>query len=543
MNEGILTENLQTPAIDWTKVTSGTHEIPLELIRATHLQSRTIFDEAETAELADSIEKNGQIQAAVVRPIPWEKGPAVFEFIVGERRSRALKLLGRATIRAEVRSVDSEAHAHRIGLVENVDRKDLSALEKASSFAREMELGGYSSVKEMAAALGMESKTETIRDYMGLLKLIPDAAEALREGEISYSHAVLISGEKPSDQQRALMACFETETVTYGSLPETSSRLISQKALRSWIQTHLREPADDADHAKKVAEKRVEAEKRSDGERAIEREGARLAGEDDAGKQPLAEAQRTAETRENGEVNSGPVNMQPLPEAAENTGSNGPLPVAPKEDKAAVDACDGNAREIVNHLVKILERNFKNDWLPGCRIDHFIEKLLNELLFERQERALRLEDFKAAVNGPKKKKAKSAKTYSEGELDVMIRAGATYIVDAMEIDDVDLLSMQETGMSDQSISNLLEAHFDSDEDKETFRELEDCFLTFGRKSMSIWDALEEKVITSISDAFYVKAIRLALNVPDVVDMAEMGAPKEKKKKKPAVKKSAKSKAK
>lgn len=461
-------ETLQAPAMD-AKV------IPMAMIRPSPDNARKTFDPVALAAFADQLKREGMMYPILVHAFENGDG-AMYQLFDGERRYRAMKLNGATEIMAIIGSVESLADAHRKGLVANIHREDVNPIEQGAGFARQMELGGYKSVEEMAIELGLRDHYRKIMNQMSLNKLTDQAREALVEGEITESHAVLIAREKPEDQPKCLAACFECETVTIGLFPETSARLVSEKALRGWIQAHLREPAGDEKHAAAVAEKRVEAEAKTNDERALEREGERLAGG----------AHDAAET------------VEDHAESAENTGGEQQLPVAherpqavvvpvsndPKEQaeferkeaeaKAAKEAI-ADARDIVDCMCRFVRAHFKRDWKAGERVDVVVSKLLEELRDLREMKGITQVVIPAGVelhpiNGKIEAGKKVKKPYtvaqvakmSEAQIEQMVSAAAKYIVHAMEIDDTDLASMREQGMNDASIRNLMEAHFENE---------------------------------------------------------------------------------
>lgn len=522
-----MTETLQTPAIEWNTITSGTHEIPLELICASPDNARKTFSDASIAEMCESLIVMGQIEAAQVRAMDGLMESGRFELIGGERRFRAIQKLGWPAIRCEVKTVESVSQAHRMGLLANIAREDVAPLELGYGYKREMELGGHDSVKSMAIALGMPNRVEIIRDHIGLTNLVPDVADALREGEITYSHAVLISGEKPSDQARCLAACFVTETVTIGLLPETSARLITEKALRSWIQTHLREPATDEALANKLAKQRIDAQIQTQSELSLANEGARLAGEDEddededaSGDELPGDGERERLEFERHHQTDGPVQTQPQ---AETTAVD--VPATKANVKAARDD-----REIVENLCDFLSADFKDLWRPGERVDAFVIRIINYLCdkvagYETAARKLRpAADVSAAtaVSTPKK-----AKMPTETQIGNIVSMCAKYIAEAMEIDDSDVTSMRETGLSDESMLNLLEAHFE-DEVRDRpmkFKSIE-FDLFFCGKFMRI--KFEDAEIAYFDGAKYADLIGLAMDIP-APGGTKMGKKKAKKK--------------
>jgi len=108
----------------------GVIEIPLERIDPNPKQPRLEFDDEALAELAESIQAQGVIQPILVRPAGDR-----YQLVAGERRFRASKKLGRATIPAIVRRVSDE-ELLEVALIENLQREDLNSIEEALGYQR-----------------------------------------------------------------------------------------------------------------------------------------------------------------------------------------------------------------------------------------------------------------------------------------------------------------------------------------------------------------------------------------------------------------------
>src|SRR5262245_42603086 len=102
--------------------------LPLDLIDPNPQQARRQF--AAIDELAESFRRHGLLEPIVVRPVARR-----YEIIAGERRWRAAKVAGWATIEAVVRQATPE-QAYEWGLVENVQRESLSPIEEAEAYQR-----------------------------------------------------------------------------------------------------------------------------------------------------------------------------------------------------------------------------------------------------------------------------------------------------------------------------------------------------------------------------------------------------------------------
>jgi ParB family transcriptional regulator, chromosome partitioning protein len=158
--------------------------IPLELIDENPYQTRRIFDEAALNELAQSIQTSGLAQPVVLRP--GTNGRYVL--VLGERRCRASKLAGKASVPAIVRQLGNE-QAAEMTIVENLQRQDLNCLEQAQAFAR---LSREFNLTQEQIAKRVGSSRESVANYMRLLKL-PEAVLALiGEGKLQFSEARLL---------------------------------------------------------------------------------------------------------------------------------------------------------------------------------------------------------------------------------------------------------------------------------------------------------------------------------------------------------------
>jgi ParB family chromosome partitioning protein len=163
--------------------TEKPNEISIDLIRRNPAQPRRTFDEAELRELADSLKTKGVLQAILVRPDPKEQGK--FQIIAGERRWRAARLAGLATIPAVVREVD-ELALLEIGIIENVQRADLNPIDEAEAYDALIKRFGRTQ-DSLATSVGKSRAhiTNTLR----LLQLPEGARMHVRAGRISAGHA------------------------------------------------------------------------------------------------------------------------------------------------------------------------------------------------------------------------------------------------------------------------------------------------------------------------------------------------------------------
>jgi ParB family transcriptional regulator, chromosome partitioning protein len=184
----------------------GLLEVPVGAIAPNPRQPRSTFEDEPLEALATSIREVGILQPIVVR-----RSAEGFELIAGERRLRAAKLAGLATIPAVVRESD-DADSLREALIENIHREDLNPVELAEAF------------RELLEELGL--KQETLADRLGvsrshiantirLLALPPEVQSLLAERKIQAGHgrALLSLGDAEAQKSLALRAAAEELTV------------------------------------------------------------------------------------------------------------------------------------------------------------------------------------------------------------------------------------------------------------------------------------------------------------------------------------------
>src|SRR6185437_13311235 len=156
-------------------------EIPLDQIDPNPYQTRSQVNEDQLAELAASIAANGVVQPVLVRP----QAGGRFQLIAGERRWRASRLAGKATIPAILRQVSDE-QAMEITIVENLQRADLNAMEQARAFER-LSREFHMTQEQMAQRTGKDRAT--VANFLRLLKLPSSVQVRVESGELSFGHA------------------------------------------------------------------------------------------------------------------------------------------------------------------------------------------------------------------------------------------------------------------------------------------------------------------------------------------------------------------
>jgi ParB family chromosome partitioning protein len=170
--------------------------LPVETIHANPRQPRKRFDHEATSALADSIRSQGLVQPVVVRP----RAAGGFELIAGERRWRAAREAGVPTVPALVREAD-DRDSLLLGLVENVGREELSAVEEARAYALLMDEFGLS-LGELGERVGKAKPT--VSNRLRLLELPDDLLALVERGELSEGHARAVLAVPDNEGRRRL---------------------------------------------------------------------------------------------------------------------------------------------------------------------------------------------------------------------------------------------------------------------------------------------------------------------------------------------------
>ena len=166
-------------------------EIPLNEIRANPYQPRSNFSEESIAELANSIKEHG-----VFQPIIVKKSIKGFELVAGERRVRACRTLNMETIPAIIRDFNDE-QMMEIGLLENLQREDLNAVEEAHAYQNLMSKLNFTQ-DQLAKRIGKSRSHVT--NILGILKLPKEVQDMVINKELSMAHARNLSKLEDNEQ-------------------------------------------------------------------------------------------------------------------------------------------------------------------------------------------------------------------------------------------------------------------------------------------------------------------------------------------------------
>lgn len=163
-------------------------DVSLKNIIVNTNQPRKNFEEEKLIELKESIKNNGLIQPIILRKMSNNK----YEIVAGERRFRAVSMLGMETIKAIIIEAGN-SKSYEYALLENIQRENLNVIEEAQGYLMLMEIYGYNQ-EELSVKLG---KTRvSISNKIRLLKLPEKIKEYVKIGTLSYGQARALLGIK-----------------------------------------------------------------------------------------------------------------------------------------------------------------------------------------------------------------------------------------------------------------------------------------------------------------------------------------------------------
>jgi len=163
-------------------------EIDVDLIDPNPFQPRKVFSDDELVELAETIEKHGLIQ-----PIALRRVGDRYQIISGERRTRATRLAGMKTIKAQVyENLDDKAMSEW-ALIENIQRVDLNPVEVARSYQQLINNHGYTH-EDLSKIVG--KSRSAITNSLRLLKLPESVLQWIEEGKLNGGAARALCSDK-----------------------------------------------------------------------------------------------------------------------------------------------------------------------------------------------------------------------------------------------------------------------------------------------------------------------------------------------------------
>ena len=227
------------PAAEDDAAGNGLLEIPIQGVTPNPKQPRTRFGEEAIDSLAASIREVGVLQPIVVR-----RAQNGYELIAGERRLRAAKKAGLATIPAVIR--DSEdADTLREAIIENIHREDLGPIELADAFRALLDDLGLTQ-EILAERLGVSRSH--IANTIRLLQLSPDVQQLLADGKVQAGHARALLGLPDTEAQAALALRAAAEGLSVREVEELVRVFVDgppsapEPAVKPDAESHARAP-------------------------------------------------------------------------------------------------------------------------------------------------------------------------------------------------------------------------------------------------------------------------------------------------------------
>ncbi len=166
--------------------------VPVTSLRPNPRQPRGTMDAAALEELAASIKASGVLQPILVRKV----GDSL-EIVAGERRWRAAQAAGLTDVPVIVRAI-TDQESGVFALVENLQRSDLNAIEKAKAFKQLLEQL-QTSQDELGRKVGLDRSS--VSNFIRLLDLAPAVQEHVSRGTLSMGHARALLGIKDPETQ------------------------------------------------------------------------------------------------------------------------------------------------------------------------------------------------------------------------------------------------------------------------------------------------------------------------------------------------------
>lgn len=224
--------------------------INLDCIVPSKTNPRTHFDHAKLQELAESIKLSEVHQPILVRPLPADrieetsttttcdgrirKARPTHELVCGERRFRASGLAMKTTIPAMIRHLTND-QVLEIQLIENLQREDLTEIEEAEGYALLMQ---HSSINADQLGEKIGKSRSYVYARLKLLDLSSECKQAMREGKIDYSRAILIA--------RIPDAKLQAKALEEATRPDWRGDVCSVRAFQAWLQSNVMLRLDNA---------------------------------------------------------------------------------------------------------------------------------------------------------------------------------------------------------------------------------------------------------------------------------------------------------
>jgi ParB family chromosome partitioning protein len=174
---------------------AGLKVVAIDLLDANRRQPRQRFDDTGIEELSQSIRRTG-----ILQPVLVTKEGGRFRVVAGERRVRAARRAGLSEVPVIIREGVTDRDHLLLALVENVQRRDLTALEEAEAYRHLKDDFGLTQ-EDVAERVGKDRTT--VANALRLLKLPAAVRSALEDGSVSAGHArALLALPSAADQEQ-----------------------------------------------------------------------------------------------------------------------------------------------------------------------------------------------------------------------------------------------------------------------------------------------------------------------------------------------------
>lgn len=206
--------------------------VEVERIKPNPFQPRKVFEEMALASLAESIRQYGVLQPLTVTRKEIERpGEGIFveyELVAGERRLRASKLAGLTQVPVVIRSSeDSDRMKLELAIIENLQREDLNAVDRALAFKR---LADEFGLKHTEIAVRVGKSREYVSNTLRILMLSEEMLDALRTGAISEGHTrPLLMLNDRKEEQMTLFKEIMTRHLTVRDTEQLARRVAVEK--------------------------------------------------------------------------------------------------------------------------------------------------------------------------------------------------------------------------------------------------------------------------------------------------------------------------
>ncbi len=216
-------------------------------VRPNPYQPRTEFDEARLKDLSDSIRQYGVLQPLTVTRHEETKEDGgiqtYYELIAGERRLRASRLAGLSQVPVIIRSAEENDRTKlELAIIENLQREDLNAIDRASAFqrlAKEFKLNNVEIGKKVGKS------REYVSNTLRLLSLPPEIQQALSGGLIYEGHArALLMLEDRKEEMMTLFRDIQTRKLSVREVEKLTREIAWDRARKKEVKPEIKAMQD-----------------------------------------------------------------------------------------------------------------------------------------------------------------------------------------------------------------------------------------------------------------------------------------------------------